>query len=191
MLQRLLDQFCRLLSMVMVASLFLMVLMVFGNVVLRYGFNSGLTVSEELSRWLFVWMTFLGSLVALHQHAHLGTDSLVSRLPVLGKKICLGLSHLLMLYLCWLMLVGAWKQTLINAGSTSAVMEVSMGWFYAAGVFFAVFALVFILNDFWRLVSGQLADSELIGITESEDEIPHGEDEADAVFPATATASRK
>jgi len=190
MLQRLIDQFCRLLSMVMVAALFLMVIMVFGNVVLRYGFNSGITMSEELSRWLFVWMTFLGSLVALRQHAHLGTDTVIARLPVLGKKICLGLSHLLMLYLCWLMLVGGWKQAVINAGSTSAVMEVSMGYFYASGVFFAAFAMLFILNDFWKLVSGQLADSELIGITESEDEIPHGEAEADAIG-ATASATRK
>jgi TRAP-type C4-dicarboxylate transport system permease small subunit len=190
MLQRLIDQFCRLLSMVMVASLFLMVVMVFGNVVLRYGFNSGITVSEELSRWLFVWMTFLGALIALRQHAHLGTDTVVSRLPVLGKKICLGLSHLLMLYLCWLMLVGSWQQTLINWGTTSAVMEASMAYFYAAGVFFSVFALLFILNDFWKLVSGQLAESELIGVTESEDEVPHGEAEADAAIPATATATR-
>jgi TRAP-type C4-dicarboxylate transport system permease small subunit len=190
MLQRLLDQFCRLLSMIMVAALFLMVIMVFGNVVLRYGFNSGITVSEELSRWLFVWMTFLGALVALRQHAHLGTDSLVSRLPVLGKKICLGLSHLLMLYLCWLMLVGSWKQTVINAGTTSAVMEASMGYFYAAGVFFSVFALLFILNDLYRLLAGQLSESELIGITESEDDVPHGEAEADALG-ATATANRK
>jgi TRAP-type C4-dicarboxylate transport system permease small subunit len=191
MLQRVLDQFCRLLSMVMVAALFLMVVMVFGNVVLRYGFNSGITMSEELSRWLFVWMTFLGALVALRQHAHLGTDTLVSRLPVAGKKICLGLSHLLMLYLCWLMLVGSWKQMMINAGTTSAVMEASMGYFYAAGVFFSAFALVFIANDLYKLLTGQLAESELIGITESEDEVPHGEAEADAAIPLTAPATRK
>jgi TRAP-type C4-dicarboxylate transport system permease small subunit len=191
MLQRVIDQFCRLLSMVMVAALFLMVVMVFGNVVLRYGFNSGITMSEELSRWLFVWMTFLGALVALRQHAHLGTDTLVSRLPVAGKKICLGLSHLLMLYLCWLMLVGSWKQMMINAGTTSAVMEASMGYFYAAGVFFSAFALVFIANDLYKLLTGQLAESELIGITESEDEVPHGEAEADAAIPLTAPATRK
>jgi TRAP-type C4-dicarboxylate transport system permease small subunit len=192
MLQKAIDQFCRLLSMVMVASLLLMVVMVFGNVVLRYGFNSGITVSEELSRWLFVWMTFLGALIALRQHAHLGTDTVVARLPVLGKKICLGLSHLLMFYLCWLMLSGSWQQTQINVGTTSAVMEVSMGYFYAAGVFFSAFALLFIANDFWRLVSGQLAESELIGITESEDEVPHGEAEADVLAAtATATATRK
>ena len=37
-----------------------MVVLVFGNVVLRYAFNSGLTMSEEVSRWLFVWLTFMG-----------------------------------------------------------------------------------------------------------------------------------
>src|SRR5688572_11872475 len=108
--QKLIDQVCRLFSFLMVVCLALMVLMVFGNVVLRYGFNTGITVSEELSRWLFVWMTFLGALVALRRHEHLGTDSLVSRLPVAGKKICLGATHLIMLYMCWLMLKGGWQQ---------------------------------------------------------------------------------
>jgi TRAP-type C4-dicarboxylate transport system permease small subunit len=171
MLQSLIDRLCRVFSIVMVAFLALMVVMVFGNVVLRYGFNSGITVSEELSRWLFVWMTFLGALVALRSHAHLGTDTLVSRLPVAGKKLCLGATHLLMLYLCWLMFRGAWQQTVINWGTTSAVMEVSMAYFYAAGVFFAAFALLFVLNDFWKLVSGQLAENQLIGVIESEEEV--------------------
>lgn len=174
MIQSLLDRLCRLLSAVMVLFLAIMVVLVFGNVVLRYGFNSGITLSEELSRWLFVWMTFLGALVALRSHHHLGTDSLIARLPVTGKKICLGLSHLIMLYLCWLMFRGSWQQTVINWGTTSAVMEVSMGWFYAAGVFFSAFAFIFILSDFWKLLSGQLSESELIGVTESDD-MPHGE----------------
>ena len=177
MLQTLIDRFCRLLSAVMVLFLALMVVMVFGNVVLRYGFNSGITVSEELSRWLFVWMTFLGALVALRSRAHLGTDSLVSRLPVAGRKACLGLTHLLMLYLCWLMFQGAWQQTKINMESTSAVMQASMGWFYASGLFFSVFAFVFILAEFWNLVSGRLAESELVGVRESDD-MPHGDPQA-------------
>jgi TRAP-type transport system small permease protein len=174
MIQNLLDRLCRMLSFVMVVFLAAMVVMVFGNVVLRYAFNSGITVSEELSRWLFVWMTFLGALVALRTHHHLGTDSLIARLPVAGKKICLGASHLLMLYLCWLMFQGSWQQTVINWGTTSAVMEASMGYFYAAGLFFSVLAFVFILSDLWKLVSGQLSESELIGVTESDD-MPHGD----------------
>src|SRR4051812_44152714 len=106
MLQQAIDRFCRGPTFLMVVSLPLMVAMVFGNVVLRYGFNSGITVSEELSRWLFVWMTFLGALVALRTHSHLGTDSLVSRLPVAGRKLCLGASQLLMLFLCCMMFRG-------------------------------------------------------------------------------------
>jgi len=176
MLQSLIDRLCRLLSAIMVAFLALMVVMVFGNVVLRYGFNSGITMSEELSRWLFVWMTFLGALIALRNHAHLGTDTVVSRLPVLGKKICLGLTHVLMLYLCFLMFYGAWQQTVINWGTSSAVMEISMGWFYASGLFFSVFAFLFILHELWKLATGQLAESELVGITESDD-MPHGNPE--------------
>ena len=38
-----------------------MVAMVFGNVVLRYLFGCGIVVSEELSRFLFLWLTFLGA----------------------------------------------------------------------------------------------------------------------------------
>jgi TRAP-type C4-dicarboxylate transport system permease small subunit len=182
MLQTLIDRFCRLLSAVMVLFLALMVVMVFGNVVLRYGFNSGITMSEELSRWLFVWMTFLGALIALRNHAHLGTDSLVSRLPVRGRKVCLGLTHLLMLYLCGLMFQGAWQQTRINMESTSAVMQASMGWFYASGLFFAVFAFLFILAEFWKLVTGQLSEAELIGVTESDD-MPHGGPQAETAKP--------
>src|SRR3954466_9749222 len=185
MLQRFLDQCCRALTFLMVVGLALMVVMVFGNVVLRYGFNGGIMVSEELSRWLFVWMTFLGALVAVRNHTHLGTDSLVSRLPVGGRKLCLGASQLLMLYLCWLMFRGAWQQTGINWGTESPVMGASMGWFYASGLFFAVFAALFLLHDFIKLVSRRLADDDLIAVAESEDEVPHD------AQPAAAAAAGK
>ena len=169
------DLFFRLAEGVLVLMLCAMVVMVFGNVVLRYGFNSGITVSEELSRWLFVWMTFLGAVVALRRHGHLGTDSLVSRLPVRGKKVCLGASHLLMLYMCWLMARGGWQQAVINAGTSSAVMEASMAWFYASIVVFALTGAVIIAHEFWKLLTGRLEESELIGIVESEEEVPGGE----------------
>ena len=169
MVQKLIDHTCTLFGFLMVACLGLMVLMVFGNVVLRYGFNSGITVSEEISRWLFVWMTFLGAVVAVRRHAHLGTDALVSRLPMAGKKACFVAAHLLMLAMCWLMFRGAWQQTVINYGTTSAVMEASMAWLYVAGVMFAVLAALIIVNELWRLVTGKLDDSQLVGVAESDD----------------------
>ena len=169
MLQKTLDGICAVLSALAVLCLALMVVMVFGNVVLRYGFNSSILVSEELSRWLFVWMTFLGAVVAVRKRLHLGTEMLVARLPALGRKICLVLTHLIMIYLCWLMLDGAWQQTLINLGSTSAVMQVSMAWFFSAGVLFAVLCIVILLESLWRLLTGRMTEAELAGLSASEE----------------------
>ena len=146
-----------------------MVILVFGNVVLRYAFNSGLAVSEEVSRWLFVWITFLGGIVAMREHQHLGTDMLVSRLPPAGKKICLVLSLVLMLYVCWLLFSGALQQMQINWDVTAPSSGASVAIFYATGVVFAVSAAVFILIDLWRVLSGQLRDDELVMIQESEE----------------------
>jgi TRAP-type C4-dicarboxylate transport system permease small subunit len=177
MIQKVLNRYCQWLSHLMVACLLVMVVLVFANVVLRYVFNTGISVSEELSRWLFVWMTFLGAIVALNERAHLGTDTLVARLPRRGKVVCLGLSQLAMLYCCYLLLQGSWQQTQINMSSTSAVMETSMGWFYACGVVFAISAGAVLLMQLLRLLSGKMADHELVGITESED-VPHASSDA-------------
>ena len=74
-MERILDLYCAFLKGVIALCLAVMVVLVFGNVVLRYGFNSGITISEELSRWLLVWLTFLGAIVAVREHTHLGVDT--------------------------------------------------------------------------------------------------------------------
>jgi TRAP-type C4-dicarboxylate transport system permease small subunit len=168
-LNALLDRFCRLLEALMVLLLAVMVLLVFGNVVLRYAFDSGITVSEEVSRWLFVWMTFLGAIVAIKEHGHLGTDMLVSRLGRGGKKACLVVGHLLMLYVCWLLFQGSWAQTQINWDVEAPVTGASMGLFYGSGVFFAVCAALLLARETWRAITGELSDEELVMVQESED----------------------
>ena len=47
-----------------------MIVMVFGNVVLRYAFNSGITISDEMSRYCFVWLTYIGAMVAIFRGGH-------------------------------------------------------------------------------------------------------------------------
>jgi TRAP-type C4-dicarboxylate transport system permease small subunit len=172
MLQKVIDRYCQLLSIVMVACLALMVVLVFGNVVLRYAANSGIAMSEELSRWLFVWMTFLGAVVAMRDHAHLGSDMVVSRLPPWGKKVCLVVGYVLMLFICWLLFKGSLDQTRINLTTTSATMEASMAWFYSSGMVFAVSGALILLLDFWRLLAGRMRDDELVAIQESEEVTP-------------------
>ena len=173
MVQQFIDGFCKALNVVIALCLAVMVVLVFGNVVMRYGFNSGITLSEELSRWLFVWMTFMGAIVALREHGHLGTDMLVGKLSPRGKKFCLGLTYVLMLWICTLLFSGAYQQAVINLDSTSAVMEVSMAWIYVPGVVFAVLGGLILLTDLVRLLTGQTRDEDLVMIQESEESV-HG-----------------
>ncbi|BEP94140.1 TRAP transporter small permease [Acidovorax sp. A79] len=147
----------------------IMVVLVFGNVVLRYTFNSGITISEELSRWLFVWLTFMGAVVALREHGHLGVDALVSRLPTLGKKICLLVAQVAMLYVSWLLLTGSWSQTVINWETEAPVTGASVGIFYASGVLMGASAIAILLRDLLRTLFVPLADHELIMVQESEE----------------------
>ena len=172
MINSLIDHYCKAIAYLIAAALAVMVVLVFGNVVMRYGFNSGFTVSEELSRWLFVWLTFLGAVVALRDNAHLGTDMLVGKLGPLGKRLCMGVSLLLMLYCLWLLFKGSYEQFKVNVDSQSPVMEASMGWFYACGMAFAVLGAPILLQDLFRLLSGRIDDDHLMLIQESE-ESPH------------------
>jgi TRAP-type C4-dicarboxylate transport system permease small subunit len=171
-MSRFFDFTCKTIEYMIAACMAGMVVLVFGNVMLRYGFNSGITLSEELSRWLFVWMTFLGAIVALRKHEHLGTDMLVGRLGPIGKKICMGFSQLLMLFICVLLFKGAYEQAVINWTSTSAVMEASLSWVYFPGIIFAVLGGLMIAMDFFQLLSSQTQQSNLTMFQESEEK-PH------------------
>jgi len=164
------EGYFKLLKVLIAVFLAIMVVLVFGNVVLRYGFNSGITVSEEVSRWLFVWLTFLGAIVAMRGHGHLGVDTLVKRLPAAGKKACLVLSQLLMLYATWLLLVGSWQQTIINWDVAAPASGLSTGLFYGVGVIFAVSTGLILLADLYRVVTGQLSEHELVMVKESEEQ---------------------
>ena len=168
-MEKILTCYCRLLDFLIALALALMVVLVFGNVVLRYVFNAGITTSEEVSRWLFVWLVFLGAVVALKDGLHLGTDMVVSRLPVAAQKACLLVGQLIMLYITWLLFSGAVSQVRINSDVSAPVTGVSVGIFYAAGIAFAVPAALILVRSLWRLLTGQTTEGELVMVRESEE----------------------
>jgi TRAP-type C4-dicarboxylate transport system permease small subunit len=59
-MSKIVEGYFHFLKVVIALCLAAMVVLVFGNVVLRYVLNMGITLSEEVSRWLFVYLTFLG-----------------------------------------------------------------------------------------------------------------------------------
>jgi TRAP-type transport system small permease protein len=101
-----------------------MVVCVFGNVVLRYGFNSGINATEELSRLLFVWMVFLGATAAYPMGQHMAFTSLVGVLrdrPAVFAIATLAI-RLLVLLACVLLGRGAWQQVVVGMDSNSVVL---------------------------------------------------------------------
>jgi len=169
MLDRALRALVRQLEALIGGILALMVVLVFGNVVLRYGFNSGIAISEEVSRYLFIWLTFLGAIVAVHEHEHLGVDTLVRMLPRKGKLACVVASEGLMLLAVALLFWGSWKQTLINMGTKSPVAQVPLALIYIAGLVASVLMGVLILRNLHKILFVGASEEDLTLTVESED----------------------
>jgi len=167
---RWIDLYCRVLKVVVALCLAAMVVLVFTNVVLRYAFNSGIATSEELSRWLLVWLTFLGAIVALRQHAHLGVDTLVRALPRRGKLLCFVMSYALMLYADGLLTIGSWKQAVLTFHDSAPASGISVGlFFYSSGLVLGISAAVILLYDLARVLAGAGTEEGLISVRESDE----------------------
>jgi TRAP-type C4-dicarboxylate transport system permease small subunit len=152
----------RLLEGLLVGLLGLMVVLVFGNVVLRYGFNSGLVFSEEVSRFIFMWLTLLGALVALHDGAHLGMTSVVGRLPPRGRRLCRFASDALMLGCCILLAHGTWKQVSLAMSDRSPVTGIPMGIVFSGLLLCAGGMTLVLAHSLWRQLTGGMSDEELL-----------------------------
>ena len=108
----------------MAACMAVMAGAVFINVVLRYGFGTGIPGSEELARLLFVWMVFIGATLAYPAGEHMVFNSLLQaaqRRPALLAALAL-LIRLLVLLACALLAWGAWQQVVVGLGSRSVVL---------------------------------------------------------------------
>ncbi|MBZ0226672.1 MAG: TRAP transporter small permease [Comamonas sp.] len=129
-------------EILIVACLAIMGVLVFGNVVLRYAFNSGIAISEELSRLLFVWLIFLGAVLASAERVHIGFDTLQRRVGPRVRRVLIVFSGVLILIGCVIFIIGGYKQMVINLGNTYPVLGISYGWLYGVGLVFGI-ALIF------------------------------------------------
>ena len=168
-MKKLIDGFFRFLEFLVVLAMVGMVAMVFGNVVLRYGFNSGIDVSDEMSRYFFIWLTYIGAMIAMREKGHLGVDTVVKLLPRAGKKACLFVSESLMLWCNGLFVLGTWKMHALQVTNVSPVVGISMIWVYGVGYVVGTVMALFNVHVLWRLLSGRITDDELVQVVDSED----------------------
>jgi len=167
-MQKLIDRFFKLLEFLVVVMLVAMVVMVFGNVVMRYAFDTGITVSEEMSRYCFIWLTYIGAMVAMREGGHLGMDTLVRILPLGGKKVCFFLSEVLMLVCNGMFLWGTYRMHELQVTNVSPVTGISMIWIYGIGYVVSVVMGAINLDKLYLLLTGQLSEGDLVQVIEAE-----------------------
>lgn len=160
-MRRLVDLIYRALDILLGLLLSGMALMVFLNVILRYAFDSGIAVSEELSRFFFVWLTFIGAVVAHHHHMHMGMETVVAACGRRARMVLMGLSDLVIIGCSVVLFWGTWKQLPLNMSMTAPVTMIPMGWVYGTGLFTATGIILITLERLFRLLTGRLTEEEL------------------------------
>ncbi|HMR30289.1 MAG TPA: TRAP transporter small permease [Geminicoccaceae bacterium] len=173
-MQSVLDKGFKLLELLIVLLLVGMVGMVFGNVVLRYGFDSGIDVSEELSRYFFVWLTFIGAVVVHREHAHLGVDAMVKAMPQLGRRACMAITDALILICCIVFFWGTWQQAGINATNYAPITGLPMIFVYGIGFFTSIAMAAITGARLLALLTGRIDPKEVAMFAgDIEDEAAH------------------
>jgi TRAP-type transport system small permease protein len=136
----------------MALDLSLLVVLIFSNVVGRYGFGSAFPGAEEVARLLFVWLVFLGAILALRRGAHLGVELLQARIPRWARRACAVGSHLLILFALWLFLAGSWSQTRIGLHTYSTVVHYPNAFMAASGLVCAASMIVIVGANLLRIL---------------------------------------
>ncbi|WP_299654185.1 TRAP transporter small permease [uncultured Jannaschia sp.] len=126
----------------LVALVFTMVGITLMQVILRYGFNAPLRWSEELARYIFVWISFLGLYLAYRKGAHLGLDMLPYMVgPSVGKVLELSSQTIILITLIWAVGTSG-RLVSISLNQGSAVMGLPMIYVYSAFLVGAILVIV-------------------------------------------------
>jgi TRAP-type C4-dicarboxylate transport system permease small subunit len=117
---------------VLAALLAIMAILVFGNVVLRYVFGFSLSWVEELTRYMMIWLAWLGAGLALREGAHITIDTLQQALPEFGARLLRTMVLLAMIgffgALAWL----GWGYSMFAWRQETAVLRLPAGLVYLA-----------------------------------------------------------
>ncbi|MDQ3510019.1 MAG: TRAP transporter small permease [Actinomycetota bacterium] len=111
----------------LVVLLFILIFAVGANVAGRYLFNFSLAWADELSRFLFIWIIFIGAALAYFRGEHISVDYLVERLP---ERVALAvgiLKNVIIFVILVVILWGAW-QVMSTAPGSSALLGVPLNW---------------------------------------------------------------
>jgi TRAP-type C4-dicarboxylate transport system permease small subunit len=167
-MKKLIHWYYKALELIVVLALAAMCLMVFGNVALRHFFDSGINTSEELSRFMFIWLTFLGAIVAMREGGHLGVDMVVRRLSGRTQLAAVLLAQLIILVCCAVLLWGLLRQHSLNVANTGMVTGISLSVVYSVAYLCAASIGILTLANIAKLLMGRITPASLIASSDSD-----------------------
>lgn len=129
-----------------------MVLMTFINAVLRYIWHTNITEFEELSRYLFVWASFAGAMIAYVEGKHVGVDVLTNHLKGIPKLVVQLIAEGLILVCCVVIGMGAVPYFMITYYTPAPATGISMGWLTVSGIVLTIALTVVTIRDIIRIV---------------------------------------
>jgi len=136
-----------------VAAMSVMLVVIFAQVVSRYLFNWTPEWSEELARYLFVWVVFLGSALIMGEAGHLAVQFVPNHFKgtAVGNvlKIVINLSGYVFILL---LLVQGAKMTQVMTFQISPGLEIPMSWVYSVIPLSAVLMLLYLARDTVQIV---------------------------------------
>ena len=118
----------------LVLLLFLMVLSVLWQIFSRYLLNAPSSFTEELARYLFIWIGILGAAYASGQQTHLSIDILPPKLSPQNRiKLRIFINVLIILFSLMVLVVGGGNLVYVNdlLGQSSAALGVPLSWVYS------------------------------------------------------------
>lgn len=129
------------------ACVSVMAILVFANVIARFVFNSPLAVADEMSCYLFILMSFMGTAIAARKKAHLGLTIVTDKLSPKAAKIVQVLMYVIAAIFCLLIVIFGIEMVMSQyaLGQQTATMqwpEWIYGLFVPIGAAFAMIAFL-------------------------------------------------
>ena len=121
-------------AIVLVLALAFSTLLIFVQVIFRYVLNDSITWSEELARYIFIWMIWLGTSVSMKQKEHIRMDMLMNAVHGKGKLVLDLVSGIIMLAFCIFLVKYGWDlvASMMSRGNKSVALRLPMWIVYSS-----------------------------------------------------------
>lgn len=134
--------------------MFIMLASISAQVITRYFFSSPFTWTEELGRYTFVWLSFLGMALAVRKGGHIALDLLLKGVTGKIEKVLQILIYILVAVFGVLFTIGGIKFMQIGAGQNSPSLSLPMEWVYIvlpiSGILIVYYTVEKLVEEFKR-----------------------------------------